>query len=93
MAARDHSSPLLRNEGGGGYSGFGLSVVPSVRSSFRPSVSHSVRHNFVSAQNLEKKLKEFHQLILYNDIDLGSDLFRTFVIELWPLIDVRISLR
>ena len=79
MAARDHSSPLLRNEGGGGgYSEFGLSVVPSVRSSFRPPVPHSVRHNFVSAQNLENKLKEFHQLFLYNDIDLGSDCCKGF---------------
>ena len=42
--------------GGGGYTGFRLSIIPSVIPSVRPSV----RHNFISTQYLENKLIEFH---------------------------------
>ena len=56
---------------------------------------HSVRHNFVSTQYFEKKLIEFHQTLILTRSRLGLLLiiFLAFVIELWPLIDVRISFR
>ena len=60
------------------------------------SVHPSVRHNFVSAQYLEKYFIESNQ-ILYVHLychDLPWDcyiIFQTFVPELWPLINAEIS--
>ena len=67
------------------YTGFGLSVIPSVYTSY-----------FVSAQYLEqidRILPNFvYALILTRSrVGLLHIIFLTFVIELWPLTDVRIS--
>ena len=52
-------APLCKS---GGYIEFGLSVISSVRSFVRPFV----HHNFVSAQYLENKLIDFHQILYMN---------------------------
>ena len=56
-----------------------------------------LRQNFVSAQYLENKLTEFYQILYIHSYrqDLAKDcytsFFRTFVLELWPLIYTKIS--
>ena len=55
----DIYSPTLKKGGGGGYIGFGLSVIPFIL----PSVCASFCHNFGSAQYLENKLKDFHKIL------------------------------
>ena len=80
------NSPALKK---GGYSGFGLSAITSILHSVR----HSIRHN-VSAQYLENNLIEFHKNLYISTrswLGLLHIFFLTFVIELWPLTDVRIS--
>ena len=63
----------------------------------RFSDNSSLSQNFVSAQYLENKLTEFHQILYYAFILTRSTLgllhviFRTFVPELWPLIYSKIS--
>ena len=48
--------------------------------------------NFVSAQYLENKLTDFHQIYIYAFVLIRSRsrllhmIFRTFVLDLWPLI-------
>ena len=65
------------------------------RTTIKNSTTALVSHNFVSTQYLKNKLIEFHQ-ILYMiltrpRLGLLYIIFHTFVMVLWPLIDVIIS--
>ena len=79
---QDFFSPALKKVG---------AILDLNCSSFRPSFYH----NFVSAQYLENKLIEFHQ-ILYAFIltrfalGLFHIIFHTFVPELWSLLYAKI---
>ena len=79
-------SPALIG-GGGAILDFGLSIILSLSC------------NFISAQYLENKLTICLPYFVYvliltrSRLGLLHIIFCTFVIELWPLTDVRISFR
>ena len=56
------TTPLWK-KGGGELSGFRLAVISSAR------------HNFISAQYLENKLIEFHQILRHCVVVLEQDTF------------------
>ena len=80
-----HHSPALKKKRGGGRVVYYICVV-----------RHSVFHNSVSAKYLQKKNDRMSLNLLYALILTRSRLglfhigFRTFVIELWPLIEGQI---